>query len=265
MKTTNDFYLDSLSTATEFIETVTKGRDLYITNGPVDGHTDISGCLVYCMTSHPLANDLESFVYNKPHAHNWLHAAPQIEQIWLPDHYKEYKSYVETVYKKPVVIIPSHKIPEPCASPSYTPDTLLDIVLFDTNDAFHRSSYKALYICEELYARFPAKVGTVFLLNMPENDTAYKLIESFCLRKDKKLRIFKGLRTDQIISFFRANKNRSVFLSNSVLPEITPFMNTLVANHLPLVHTRKDFPFGDVYEMNDIETCIRLLTEHMSC
>jgi hypothetical protein len=81
------------------------------------------------------------------------------------------------------------------------------------------------------------------------------------LRKDKKLRIFKGLRTDQIISFFRANKNRSVFLSNSVLPEITPFMNTLVANHLPLVHTRKDFPFGDVYEMNDIEMCIRLLTE----
>jgi hypothetical protein len=257
----NDPYLDSLF---EFQASFNTGGNLYITNGPWD-KTDISGSIIYYITSNPFTTDLESYVYNKPHTHKWLldaTNASRIKQIWLPDHYKEYKSYVETIYKKPVVCIPYiYKIPDSLA-PSYTPDTLIDIVLFDTNDTFNNSVLKPLYICEELYRRSPSNLGTVYLLNMPENDTAYKLIESFRLRQDKKLRIFKGLREDQVFSFFCRNKHRTVFLSNSVLPEITPFMNTIVYSQLLLLHTQKEFPFGVYYEMNDIETCLRFLGDY---
>jgi hypothetical protein len=256
---TPDPYLDALSGIQPTME---NGRDLYITNGPLIGN-DLSGCIVYYMTMHPFANDLESFVYNKHNNLNWLHTCPQIQQIWLPEHYKEYKSYVETVYKKPVVCIPFvYSLPEPRVAPSYKPDTLVDIVLFDSNDAFHRSAFKPLYICMEFYRRYPSKLGTVYILNMPDNETAYKIIESSPLRRDKKLRVFKGLTDDQIFSFFRASKQRTVFLSNSVLPEITPFMNAIVCNGLPLIHTQPEFPFGVYYEMNDIDTCIRYLADH---
>lgn len=266
----NDPALESLFEVLKVIEetqvvkstTYEHGFDLYITNGNISNQIKekINTPVVYYITSNPYVNDVESFVYNKTNVYAWLHTTPIITHIWIQSQYNEYRDYLEVIYKLPVYVVPfTYKIPQKLPEKQKSNTAIVDIVLYESNDTFNSSSLKALYMCEEFYRRHPAKLGTVYLINMPENETAYKLTEALIISKDKKLRKFKNLKHQDILSFFKQNENRTVFLSNSNVDHVTPFMYDITYNNMLLLHTQKKFPFGVYYDVLDTETCIQLL------
>jgi hypothetical protein len=237
--------------------------DLYITNGAINVGVSSAPVILY-ITQNPFVGDIESFVYNKENQLDWLHTSKTITHIWIQSHYDEYKVYLETIYKLPVTTVQFtyniYDISEEEQPESSTKHTaVVDIVLHETNHTFNTSSLKLLYICQEYYNLYPTQIGTVYLLNMPDHDTSYKLIESFGLWKDKKLRIFKQMPDRDILSFFKKNPNRTIFLSNTILNNIDAFMYDLVYNNILLMHTQKEFPYGVYYDKNDIKTCIQLI------
>jgi hypothetical protein len=243
--------------------TYSSGYDLYITNGDVSTQIKekLNVPVIYYITSNPYVHDIESFVYNKTNCYNWLHNTSIITTLWIQSQYEEYRDYLEVIYKLPVYIVPfTYNISQPIANIQKTSNMkTVDIILYETNDTFNSSSLKALYICEEYYRRYPEKLGTVYLINMPENETAYKLKDALMISKDKKLRVFNNLKNHDILTFFKQNTNRTVFLSNSNLNHVTQFMYDIVYNNMLLLHTQKKFPFGVYYDVLDTETCLQLL------
>lgn len=243
--------------------------DFYITNGNITDQLQKQSYkpIILYMTKNPLVDDIESFVYNKENNLSWLHKTSLITHIWIQSHYDEYKVYLETIYKLPVLIVPfSYDLPEKISSaPTEIKNTTLDIVLFESNHTFNESSLKLLYICQEYYRLYSVELGTVYLFNMPENEVSSKIIESLDIWKDKKLRIFKTLSHQEILTFFKSNKNRTIFLSNSIMNHIHLFMYDLVHNNVTILHTQKEFPYGVYYDVNDIKTCIQLLRNPNTC
>lgn len=240
------------------------GHDFYITNGNIVDQLSFTISytpIVLYITQNPFVDDIESFVYNKENKLNWLYKTSLITHIWIQSHYDDYKVYLESLYKIPVYVVPFSYTP-PKKLPSEVSGSTtgkLDIVLYESNKTFNESCLKLLYICQEYYNLYPSNLGTVYLMNTPENDTAVKLIESLGIRKDRKLRNFKHLSNDEILTFFKSNQNRTIFLSNGILPNIYSFMYDIAYNDLTLVHSHKDFPYGVYYDVNDIKTCIQLL------
>jgi hypothetical protein len=244
--------------------------DFYITNGNITDQLQLKTSykpIILYLTTNPFVEDIESFVYNKENHLSWLHKTSLITQIWIQCHCDKYRVYLETIYKLPVSVVPfSYDLPEKISSPSIEiQNSTLDIVLFESNRTFNDSSLKLLYICQEYYNLYADKLGTVYLFNMPENDVSYKIIESLDLWKHKKLRIFKNLSHQEILTFFKSNRNRTIFLGNTILNNIHLFMYDIVYNDLTLLHTQKEFPYGVYYDLNDIKTSIQLLHNPIIC
>lgn len=232
--------------------TIEPNKDLYITNR-IDVQIPQNKPCIYFISHNPYVNDIESFVYNKPAVTNIKCTA-----IWIQDVYKEYKEYVETIYKVPVHVVPLiYTLNEKLViSPK---SGCLDIVLYDSNKTFNESVLKSLLICEEFYTKNPTLMGTVYLFNLPSNDMASKMLDSFSLWKDKKLRIFSGIKETDILKYFSNNRNHCIFLSNSVLEHVTPFMYDIVNHEFTLLHTQPLFHFGIVYDKNNINECVAKL------
>jgi hypothetical protein len=241
------------------------GYDAYIVNGDISSQIKeaIRVPVIYHISTNPYVYDIEAFVYNKASIYKWLHTSSIITHIWINKHYEEYKEYLEVIYKLPVYVVPfTYKIPQKLPDSSQSPNSkIVDIVLYESNETFNTSSLKALYICEEYYRRNPTKLGTVYVLNMPDNETAHKLVDASILSKDKKLRKFNKLKEQDVLSFFKNNINHTLFLSNSNLNHSTQFMYDIVYNNLLLLHTQKNFPYGVYYDVLDTETCIQLIQQ----
>lgn len=233
--------------------------DIYITNTISTIPPENKPC-IYFMSHNPYVEDIESFVYNK----KYTPLQTKCTSIWIQDVYKEYKTYVETIYKLPVYVVPFvYKLRETHACSTRTSNEL-DIVLYDSNKDFNQSVLKSLYICEELYMKNPKILGTVYLLNMPSNNTAYKMLDCFQIWKDKKLRIFSNINETEILRFFTTTQNHCLFLSNSVVEHVSSFMYDIVNYGYTLLHTQPSFPYGIYYDNNDVALCIEKLVSFKS-
>ena len=247
-----------------------EGHDFYIINGNISDQLSIkisNKPIVLYITKNTFVDDIESFVYNKDNKLDWLYKTSLVTHIWIQSQYDEYKVYLETLYKIPVVVVPFFYFPlkleldASLSSSQLKNESIIDIVLYETNESFNQSSFKLLFICQEFYKRFPSKLGTVYLLNLPINETALKLIESTDLWKDKKLRKFAKLPDTDILSYFKKSPNNSIFLSNTLLPHINQFMYDIISNNLYLAHTQKTFPYGLYYDVNNVELCIDFIKD----
>lgn len=237
---------------------IEENKDFYITNNiAINSPIATNKPFVYFMSYNPYVIDVESFVYNKP-----SNLKTKCTAIWIQDTYKEYKEYVETIYKLPVHVVPFMYTMHEKAPLSNKTGNSLDIVLYDSNKTFNESVLKSLLICEEFYMKHPTELGTVYLFNMPSNDIAYKMLDSFTVWNDKKLRIFSGISETDILKFFSNSTNHVVFLSNSVVEHISPFMYDIVNYGFPLLHTQSVFPFGIFYDKNNISDCVKHLTTY---
>ena len=229
-------------------------KDLYITNNSDIQILTNKPC-IYFMSQNPYVSHIESFVYNKPAVTNIKCTA-----IWIQDVYGEYKEYLETIYKVPVHVVPfMYTLNEKA---SIAPSGCLDIALYDSNKTFNESVLKSLLICEEFYTKNPTLMGTVYLFNLPSNDMANKMLDSFTLWNDKKLRIFTSISETDILKYFSNSSNHCVFLSNSVVEHVTPFMYDIVNHGFPLLHTQPLFPFGIFYDKNNINDCLAKLASY---
>ncbi len=233
-------------------------KDIYITNN-IAIIPPVNKPCIYFMSYNPFVSDIEAFVYNKSSK-----TLTNCTQIWIQDVYKEYKEYVETIYKVPVIIVPfMYGLNDKLLQQERKNDRL-DIILYESNKTFNESALKSLYICEEMYMRHPTKIGTIYLFNIPSNDIAPKMLDSFTLWKDKKLRIFSNIKETDILNFFSNSTNYCVFLSNAVLEHISPFMYDIVNQGFPLMHTQSvsTFPYGTYYDKNNIDDCISQLISY---
>jgi hypothetical protein len=242
---------------------------LYITNGDISKQArDTSAPIILYMTRNPYVDDVETYVYNKENSFAWLHTSPAslISRIWVSSQYESYKMYLEVLYKRPVEVVPFLYSPPVASSPVPAPvpsgdaPTKLNIFLYESNATFNESSLKSLYICQELYRRDPSCIDTVYFLNVPQNETASKIVEAQQLRKDGKLRTFKKQAPRDVLNFCKQGLGgRAVFLSNNPLQHITQFMYDIVFHGMILMHCQKDFPYGVYYDENDIETAVQLI------
>jgi hypothetical protein len=233
----------------------TDSYDMYILNE--NSKIQTTKPCILLITTNPFVQDMSSFVYNVSNTLLDLHK--NISTIWLIDIYKQYKEYLEVLYKVRVEIVPFSYIPKQIDFIKKPKQKKLDIVLYDSNKTFNDSTLKSLYICNEFYLKHPELLGTVFLFNMPENKVAYSMLESFDIWKTKKMRIFKNIDDQTIVRYFKNSPNYSVFLSNTNLETIPSLMFDISFNDIPILHTQSVFEYGIVYDKNDIDECLKYL------
>jgi hypothetical protein len=217
--------------------------------------------------TNPTVDDVERFSYTTTSPVERMDIIRSCNRIWLANHLKQHESYIKTIYKLPVSIIPnvwsnSFSTIELTYTPK-DPSTQLEIVLLDMNTTFNTSGWKSLVICEQLHLQKPNLLSKVYMFNTPDsNKTSMDMIHSLTLMKQGKVRIFKSLPIKDIISFFLSSKQNVVFLSNQIFDDMSyDYYDALYAG-FPLVHSSKilkDTHIGLYYDSLDIQGAINHL------
>jgi glycosyl transferase family 25 len=195
--------------------------------------------------------------YN-PMGHDLLSIQSNI--IWLNDIYSSYKSYVETITKKPVIIVPN------IWSPVYPNVTYpfgskkTDIVIVGNHSSVGQSDIKPLLISELIVSSYPDQIGTIFYMNAPEDHSSImRFMDTLACRS--KIRIFVKLTDKTIIGHFLKSENKVIFLTNSVNDEMPPLFYDILYAKYPFVHSsitlRDRFQMKEHYDSADLATAVQ--------
>jgi len=222
--------------------------------------------LVYLIASDPVVADVERFSYATNIPVNRIDFIRSCDSIWLTNNFTNHLSYVETMYKRPVKVVPNLWDDSFSTPPmTYTPkaNAPLDIVILDSNTSFNTSCWKQLVICEQLYLQNPNTIHQVFLFNTPEsNPTSMGMIRSLTLKKDGKIRIFKALPVGDIVNFFLKSDKNTVFLGNQVFDDMPYNYYDILNAGFPFVHSSsmlKSVNVGLYYDTLDIQAAVNQL------
>ena len=185
------------------------------------------------------------------------------DEIWVTEHHAKYSSeYLETLnlMKVPVKSVP-HVWNDLFISNSLSQyqkrnTNVCDIIILEPNISYSKSAWYSLMIAERLYLTKPQLLGTVYLFNTPEtNLVAMKMINSLQITKNKKIRFFKRLQSNEIYSFFsqskKSNDHNVIMLSHTINVPMNYTYYEALKLGFPLVHnsqTLKDLKLGYYYE-----------------
>jgi hypothetical protein len=193
-----------------------------------------------------------------------------IDELWTIPCYTHSHIYLETIRKVPVFSIPHLWNPNilqqrAAALSKVSADALIydmckhtenkiDIVIMEPNIALFKNAWMPIVACEYLHMKYPELINNVFVFNYPDNAYAHSMIQTFSL--GSKLRPFKRLEMDEILTFFNTQRTIPIFLSHQTNNALNYLYYELLYFGYPLVHNSELLDgCGYMYDANNIVMC----------
>jgi GR25 family glycosyltransferase involved in LPS biosynthesis len=210
--------------------------------------------VIQVINYNPMSCDLESLQIKSENT--------EIHMIWLNEVYSTYKFFVETVTKKPVHLVPNVWKPLfPDVTYKYGSNKI-DIVIVGSHKSLGQSDIKPLLISESIAKSYPDRIGTIYYMNIPENNKSIMDCISSMTCQDK-VRIFKNLTNVSIIGHFIKSSNKVIYLTNSATEDLPSLFYDIMFAKYPFVHTSKqlrdEYQMKEYYDFNNLETAIGLI------